>query len=121
VPSFRFAMALPIARLSVEALGQLVLAMRINERRSRNYVLPIFNNLLAQIHSYLASPRPRVTPALGSPRLAELAQRRAGSDNAVTRWSALDRHFERHAKVVDRFRKAGSDAVLGMWERQTND
>jgi hypothetical protein len=36
-------------------------------------------------------------------------------------WEVLDRHFAHHAKVIDRFREAGADAVLRMWESQCNE
>jgi hypothetical protein len=29
----------------------------------------------------------------------------------AAQWTALDTHFERHARLVDRFREAGREAV----------
>jgi hypothetical protein len=37
------------------------------------------------------------------------------------RWTALDAHFQRHAKAVNHFRCAGPDAVVRMWKRQTTE
>jgi len=36
-------------------------------------------------------------------------------------WAALDRHFGQHAEIIDRFRRAGPDAVLRMWNTQRNE
>jgi len=36
-------------------------------------------------------------------------------------WAALDGHFEHHVRLVDRFRRAGRDAVVRMWTSQTNE
>ena len=36
-------------------------------------------------------------------------------------WAALDDHFQRHAKLIDRFRHAKSDAVARMWKYQINE
>lgn len=36
-------------------------------------------------------------------------------------WAALDRHFEHHVRVVERFRGANREAVLRMWTNQTNE
>ena len=36
-------------------------------------------------------------------------------------WAALEGHFEHHAKLVDRFRRADRDAVVRMWMSQTNE
>ena len=33
----------------------------------------------------------------------------------------LDRHFKKHAKQVNLFRKAGRDAVVRMWRSQTKE
>jgi len=39
----------------------------------------------------------------------------------AAQWTALDTHFERHARLVDRFREAGREAVTRMWNtRPTN-
>ena len=37
------------------------------------------------------------------------------------KWVALEGHFDYHAKLVDRFREAGGDAVRHMWNSQTNE
>lgn len=36
-------------------------------------------------------------------------------------WTALDRHFEHHVRVVERFRGANREAVLRMWTNRTNE
>jgi len=36
-------------------------------------------------------------------------------------WVALDNHFRRHAKLVERFRHASAGAVARMWKSQTNE
>jgi hypothetical protein len=36
-------------------------------------------------------------------------------------WTALEGHFERHARSIDRFRETGRAAVLRMWKTQTNE
>jgi len=39
----------------------------------------------------------------------------------AAQWAALDNHFRRHAKLIDRFRYADADAVARMWKSQTNE
>jgi hypothetical protein len=39
----------------------------------------------------------------------------------ATHWATLDRHFERHVRLVEHFRDAGPDAVVRMWQSQTNE
>jgi hypothetical protein len=39
----------------------------------------------------------------------------------AVQWAILDCHFQYHASMVDRFRDATQDAVVGMWGRQTNE
>ena len=34
-------------------------------------------------------------------------------------WLTLDRHFEHHLRIVDRFRQAGPESVRRMWSSQT--
>jgi len=41
--------------------------------------------------------------------------------SVAAHWAALDNHFQRHAKLIDRFRQAGPDAVRRMWSSQTNE
>jgi hypothetical protein len=41
--------------------------------------------------------------------------------SVATQWAALDDHFRYHATVVNRFGQAGPDAVVGMWQTQTNE
>jgi hypothetical protein len=41
--------------------------------------------------------------------------------SVAAQWAALDEHFRHHAKVVDRFRYVGPDAVLRMWASQANE
>ena len=41
--------------------------------------------------------------------------------SVAAHWAALDRHFQQHAKLVDRFRDIDRDAVLRMWKSQTNE
>ena len=36
-------------------------------------------------------------------------------------WAALDDHFQRHVRVVERFRHAKADAVTRMWKYQINE
>jgi len=42
-------------------------------------------------------------------------------ERLAAKWIALEGHFDYHAKLVDRFRKAGGDAVRHMWISQTNE
>ena len=42
-------------------------------------------------------------------------------DTLAVHWVALDSHFQRHARLVDRFRKSDGKAVLSMWRSQTNE
>src|SRR5215470_10766364 len=39
----------------------------------------------------------------------------------AAQWAALEEHFQRHAKLVARFRGTGRDAVVAMWESQINE
>jgi hypothetical protein len=39
----------------------------------------------------------------------------------AAQWAALEEHFKHHARLVDRFREAGRDAVVRMWLSQTNE
>jgi hypothetical protein len=39
----------------------------------------------------------------------------------AAQWAALEEHFQRHTKLVARFRKTGRDAVVSMWENQINE
>jgi len=39
----------------------------------------------------------------------------------AAQWAALEEHFQRHAKLVARFRETGRDAVVAMWEGQINE
>lgn len=39
----------------------------------------------------------------------------------AAQWAALEEHFQRHAKLVARFRETDRNAVLIMWESQTNE
>jgi len=39
----------------------------------------------------------------------------------AAQWAALEEHFQRHAKLVARFRETGRDAVVAMWEGQVNE
>lgn len=39
----------------------------------------------------------------------------------AAQWAALEEHFQRHAKLVARFRETDRNAVLFMWESQTNE
>jgi hypothetical protein len=39
----------------------------------------------------------------------------------AAQWGALERHFEHHARVVEHFREVGTDDVVRMWQRQTNE
>jgi len=39
----------------------------------------------------------------------------------AVQWAMLDCHFQSHASMIDRFRGASHDAVVGMWGRQTNE
>ena len=39
----------------------------------------------------------------------------------AAQWAALEEHFQRHAKLVARFRETGRDAVVAMWKNQINE
>jgi hypothetical protein len=39
----------------------------------------------------------------------------------AAQWAALEEHFQRHAKLVARFRETGRDTVVAMWEGQINE
>ena len=39
----------------------------------------------------------------------------------AAQWAALEEHFQRHAKLVARFRETGRNAVVAMWENQINE
>jgi hypothetical protein len=39
----------------------------------------------------------------------------------AAQWAALEEHFQRHTKLVARFRETGRDAVVAMWENQINE
>jgi hypothetical protein len=39
----------------------------------------------------------------------------------AAQWATLERRFADHAKVVGRFRGAAPDAVVRMWQSQTNE
>lgn len=39
----------------------------------------------------------------------------------AAQWAALEEHFQRHAKLVARFRETGRDAVAAMWKNQINE
>ena len=41
--------------------------------------------------------------------------------SVAVHWAALDGHFMQHAKLVERFREAGRNAVRRMWVSQTNE
>jgi hypothetical protein len=41
--------------------------------------------------------------------------------SVAAHWAALDDHFRRHAKVVDRFRHADAREVARMWASQRNE
>jgi hypothetical protein len=41
--------------------------------------------------------------------------------SVAAHWAALEDHFQRHAKLMDRFKQAGPDAVRRMWSSQTNE
>jgi hypothetical protein len=42
-------------------------------------------------------------------------------ESVAAHWAALEDHFRRQAKVVDRFRHADTHAVARMWKTQTNE
>lgn len=46
---------------------------------------------------------------------------RAVRTSLSAHWAALDEHFQQHAEVVSHFRHAGPDAVVRMWNTQTNE
>ena len=39
----------------------------------------------------------------------------------VDAWSALENHFQHHAELVSRFRRASRRSVVHMWRGQTNE
>jgi len=39
----------------------------------------------------------------------------------VDAWSALENHFQHHAELVSRFRRASRRSVVHMWRNQTNE
>jgi hypothetical protein len=39
--------------------------------------------------------------------------------SVVFQFALLDHHFKEHAKLVNRFREAGRDAVVRMWRSQS--
>jgi len=39
----------------------------------------------------------------------------------AVQWAFLDHHFQHHARMVHRFRDTDRDAVIRMWQRQTNE
>ena len=39
----------------------------------------------------------------------------------AAQWAALEEHFQRHARLVARFRETGRDEVLAMWEKGINE
>ena len=41
--------------------------------------------------------------------------------SVAVQWAVLDHHFQRHVRMVDRFREAGEEAVVRMWQSQTNE
>ena len=41
--------------------------------------------------------------------------------SVAVQWAVLGHHFQRHARMVDRFGKASQEAVLRMWLSQTNE
>ena len=43
------------------------------------------------------------------------------SNSLASQWIVLDGHFNYHAKLVHRFRKAGGAAVCRMWNNQVNE
>jgi hypothetical protein len=46
---------------------------------------------------------------------------RAVGTSLIAHWAALEEHFQRHAQVVGHFRNAGPEAVVRMWNTQTNE
>ena len=41
--------------------------------------------------------------------------------SVAAHWAALDDHFQRHDRLVDRFRQCDPDAVRRMWKTQMNE
>jgi len=41
--------------------------------------------------------------------------------SVAVQWAVLEHHFQYHVKLVDRFREAGEDAVVRMWQSQTDE
>jgi hypothetical protein len=41
--------------------------------------------------------------------------------SVAAHWAALDDHFQRHAKLVDRFRQCGPDTLRRMWKTQSGE
>ena len=41
--------------------------------------------------------------------------------SVAAQWAMLGDHFQHHAKIVDRFRHAGPEAVLRMWLSDINE
>ena len=41
--------------------------------------------------------------------------------SVAAEWTALDLHFKKHFKLVNRFRGSGGDAVVRMWRSQTKE
>jgi hypothetical protein len=39
----------------------------------------------------------------------------------AAQWAALEEHFQYHAKLIERFREAGPDAVVRMWASQNTE
>ena len=48
-------------------------------------------------------------------------ENRDHGDMLAAHWAALDSHFQQHARMIDRFKDAGRDAVLSMWRTLTNE
>ena len=46
---------------------------------------------------------------------------RVMATSLAAQWAALEEHFQRHAKLVARFRETGRDAVVAMWKNQINE
>jgi hypothetical protein len=41
--------------------------------------------------------------------------------SVAAQWAARDDHFQRHARVVERFRTADANSVRWMWRHQMNE
>ena len=78
--------------------------------------LRILISVIAGIHQPYFSPQ-----YYGSPGTKVCGSSCAVKKSLAAQWSALDRHFRQHARIIDRFRYADPDAVLCMWNTQRNE